>query len=223
MRGNRRRDTQPELALRSILHRRGLRYLVDATVRGSKPHRPDVVFRGARVAVFIDGCFWHGCREHYHAPATNSAYWEAKISSNIDRDRSTDLDLASAGWAVLRVWEHQPAHAAADEVERLVRVRWRAITMGSAETEAGAPRKAVRPRDAEREESFRLIVRELIHAGIYPRHREIVARLGRTKERAPFGLSVAQGRWRVKEVEAAGCDWAASKRAQRLVLRTRDL
>ena len=110
--------------------------------------------------------------------------------------------------------------AAAEEIEDLVRVRWRAMEVGMPTGTAGAHiARVARPKDADRESAFRLMIRELIREGTYPRHREIVTRMGRTKERAPFGLSVAQGRWRSEEVEAAGYDWSASKKAQRLVRR----
>lgn len=83
--------------------------------------RPDLVFKGARVAVFVDGCFWHGCPEHLHAPKHNAAYWTEKLRRNRQRDELDSARLARAGWIVLRVWEHVKPTDAADEVERRVR------------------------------------------------------------------------------------------------------
>jgi DNA mismatch endonuclease (patch repair protein) len=108
MQGNRSKDTKPELALRSLLHASGLRYRVNRIpIKGTR-RRADIVFGPAKVAVFVDGCFWHGCPQHYRAPKTNEGYWEPKIAGNIARDRETDALLAEAGWLALRFWEHQP-------------------------------------------------------------------------------------------------------------------
>ncbi|WP_369055604.1 very short patch repair endonuclease [Kineococcus terrestris] len=122
MRRTGRRDTRPELALRRELHRRGLRYLVDTTPPGTnRRRRADLVFRGARVAVFVDGCFWHSCPLHLHPPRANAQWWRVKLASVVARDRDTDERLAEAGWTVVRVWEHEDVVAAADRVEALVR------------------------------------------------------------------------------------------------------
>jgi len=102
----RRRDTEPELLLRRELHRRGLRFRVDAPIPGLPRRRADVVFTRARIAVFVDGCFWHGCPEHATHPATNAQWWAAKLTRNVERDRETDEHLRAAGWTVLRYWEH---------------------------------------------------------------------------------------------------------------------
>lgn len=110
MRGNRRRDTRPELAVRRLLHAAGLRYRVDfAPLPGARRLRADVVFTWARVAVFIDGCYWHGCPEHYRPARTNEGFWSAKIEGNRERDRRFDAMLRDAGWTVLRFWEHEDA------------------------------------------------------------------------------------------------------------------
>ena len=119
---NPRADTKPELQLRSDLHRRGLRFRKDLLLRtgGMKVH-PDVVFTRARVAVFVDGCFWHGCPEHQVVPARNRDYWVPKLLRNVERDRQADEALSSDGWAVVRVWEHEDVAAAGLRIESLVR------------------------------------------------------------------------------------------------------
>jgi DNA mismatch endonuclease (patch repair protein) len=117
-----RRDTGPELALRRELHRRGLRFFVGRPPLASeKRRRADIVFPRARVAVFVDGCFWHGCPQHMTWPKANAGWWRAKIMANVARDRRTDERLREAGWTVVRVWEHEAVDAAADRVERVVR------------------------------------------------------------------------------------------------------
>jgi DNA mismatch endonuclease, patch repair protein len=105
---NRKRDTRPERAVRSALHARGLRFRVDhRLVLEELAVRPDIVFTRARLAVFIDGCFWHACPEHGTAPARNVEYWTPKLRRNVERDRRVDRALAAAGWTVLRAWEHE--------------------------------------------------------------------------------------------------------------------
>jgi DNA mismatch endonuclease, patch repair protein len=124
MLGNRRRDTAPEVALRSALHRLGLRFRVDARPVPSVPRRADVVLRGDRVAVFLDGCFWHGCPVHFRPPVTNAEYWTAKIAGNRARDSSTDALLRAACWTIVRIWEHEPTEVAARRIlATLVSVR----------------------------------------------------------------------------------------------------
>jgi DNA mismatch endonuclease (patch repair protein) len=123
MQGNRRRDTKPEKLLRSALHERGLRFRVDHPIRpqpGARPIRADVVFTRARVAVFVDGCFWHSCPDHGTRPARNSEYWTAKLERNLARDRRYDKLLAEAGWTVVRIWEHQDPLEAAGQIEDLL-------------------------------------------------------------------------------------------------------
>ena len=119
MRANRGRDTGPELAVRRALHARGLRYRVDHPLPFDRRRRADVAFTRAKVAVFIDGCFWHGCPEHGMTPRTNTEFWKAKITRNRARDVDTTVRLEGMGWAVLRFWEHHPT---ADAVEAVVRV-----------------------------------------------------------------------------------------------------
>lgn len=124
MRRQNRRDTQPEVALRRSLHARGLRYRVDAPLPLPQVRRrADLLFSGAKVAVFVDGCFWHSCPTHRTSPRTNVAFWTAKLATNTARDRDTDDRLADAGWLSVRVWEHEQPEDAANRVERAVRER----------------------------------------------------------------------------------------------------
>lgn len=125
MRANRRRDTAPERGIRRLLHARGLRYRVDLPIRvgHARPVRPDLVFTRARLAVFVDGCFWHGCPDHKGRPKKNAHYWGPKIAGNIDRDERQTEALAEAGWAVLRFWEHDPPEAAAAAIARAYAAR----------------------------------------------------------------------------------------------------
>lgn len=116
-----RRDTSSELAVRRLLHFRGLRYRVDIRPLPALRRRADIVFTRAKVAVFIDGCYWHGCPQHRSFPHTNAPYWAEKIARNQARDRDTDLQLLEVGWTVVRVWEHEDVRAAADRIELLVR------------------------------------------------------------------------------------------------------
>jgi DNA mismatch endonuclease (patch repair protein) len=118
MKGIRRRDTAPERALRSALHRLGFRFRVDypIQVEGRSP-RPDLAFTRRRVAVFLDGCFWHGCPEHSRPPKKNSSYWGPKIARNMERDQEHDERLRAAGWKVIRIWEHEDPAIAARRVE----------------------------------------------------------------------------------------------------------
>lgn len=118
-----RRDTAPELALRSALHSMRLRYRVQLHVPGNRRRRIDIAFTRAKVAVFVDGCFWHGCPEHGTRPRANREWWDWKIQRNRDRDADTNRLLAEHGWAVLRVWEHERPSDAAKRVEALVAVR----------------------------------------------------------------------------------------------------
>ncbi|MBF6424894.1 very short patch repair endonuclease [Nocardia cyriacigeorgica] len=112
----RRAGTAPELALRRELHRRGLRYFVDrAPIRGQR-RRADVVFPRRRVAVYVDGCFWHSCPQHATYPKNNAEWWADKLAANVARDRATDDALAAAGWQVIRIWEHEDPVAAAGRI-----------------------------------------------------------------------------------------------------------
>lgn len=124
MRGNRSRDTRPELALRSALHALGLRYRVNFRPVKQIRRTADLVFTKAKVAVFLDGCFWHGCPDHYRpAKGKNAQFWKEKIESNQLRDKDTDQKLADAGWESIRVWEHEQPEEAARRIAKRVSVR----------------------------------------------------------------------------------------------------
>jgi DNA mismatch endonuclease, patch repair protein len=109
MRGNRRTDTKPELALRTALHAMGYRYRKDFRLDlPLRRVRPDIAFTRRKVAVFIDGCFWHACPDHGGKPKNNEWYWSPKLARNVERDRAADEALERAGWTVVRLWEHVP-------------------------------------------------------------------------------------------------------------------
>lgn len=121
MRGNRRRDTKPEVAVRSALHRLGLRFRVDHPVRlSARTVRPDIVFTKRRLAVFVDGCFWHRCPVHGSLPRSNTDYWLPKLERNVQRDCADAAALRAVGWRVLRVWEHEHPEQAAEGIAELL-------------------------------------------------------------------------------------------------------
>jgi len=115
MRANPRSGTRPEIAVRSALHALGLRFRKDHPIRlPERVVRPDIVFTRHRLAVFVDGCFWHRCPEHGNVPRANSSYWGPKLERNVARDRAVDQALMAGGWEIVRVWEHEdPLHVAA--------------------------------------------------------------------------------------------------------------
>jgi DNA mismatch endonuclease (patch repair protein) len=118
-----RRDTKPELELRRALHRLGLRYRVDKKPIEGMRTRADIVFGPAKVAVFVDGCFWHSCPAHRTTPKNNQGWWEAKLAANVARDKRVDEELRQRGWLPVRVWEHEDMPLAARRIERQVRRR----------------------------------------------------------------------------------------------------
>ena len=120
MQGNRSRDTKPELLVRRAAHALGLRYRVNARPEPSLNRTADLLFPRAKVAVFIDGCYWHGCPEHCVLPATNAEFWAAKIDRNRERDRDTTAQLKALGWAVLRFWSHERAEVVAQTIRKAV-------------------------------------------------------------------------------------------------------
>jgi DNA mismatch endonuclease (patch repair protein) len=122
MQANRRVDTGPERRLRSALHRRGLRFRKDRRIDADGVRvRADVVFPRQRVAVFVDGCFWHCCPAHATQPRAHESYWAAKLRGNVERDRRVDAALERAAWTVIRVWEHEQSEDAAGRVEAIIR------------------------------------------------------------------------------------------------------
>lgn len=118
-----RRDTAPELQLRRLLHASGLRYRVQRPVPGMPRRTIDIAFTRQKVAVFVDGCFWHGCADHRTVPASNGTWWRAKLDRNRLRDAETSSHLEGLGWVVIRVWEHDdPLEAATDIRARLLQI-----------------------------------------------------------------------------------------------------
>jgi DNA mismatch endonuclease (patch repair protein) len=138
MQRNRRRDSAAELELRRSLHRMGYRFRVDHPIRcgHGRPVRPDIVFTRAKVAIFVDGCFWHGCPTHGRQPKRNSYYWQAKIALNRDRDVRQGEALRSDGWHVVRVWEHEPATEAAAHIAVTLERRYAAASTERADSAA---------------------------------------------------------------------------------------
>ncbi|ARL24953.1 very short patch repair endonuclease [Burkholderia pseudomallei] len=110
------RDTAPELALRRALWHQGLRYRLTLKLPGT----PDLCFVSQRVAIFVDGCFWHRCPQHFCPPVHNAEFWAQKVTKNVERDRRVDAALSAAGWTVVRIWEHQ---VKSDLAEVVVRVK----------------------------------------------------------------------------------------------------
>jgi DNA mismatch endonuclease (patch repair protein) len=139
MRAIRRTDTKPEMVLRRALHKLGYRYRKDhrLDLDGGKRVRPDIAFTARRVAVFVDGCFWHACPEHGRNPAVNDWYWAPKLRRNVERDRAADETLAQAGWQVVRIWEHENLEAAVAAVIAAVGAREPSVGSGPGEA-AGA-------------------------------------------------------------------------------------
>jgi DNA mismatch endonuclease (patch repair protein) len=123
MKGNRRTDTRPERILRSALHARGLRFRKNypVAIQGHRPTRVDVAFTRVRVAVFVDGCFWHGCPQHGNVPSANPHYWPDKLRRNRERDRLVTESLEGEGWTVIRLWEHVPLAEALKTIEQALR------------------------------------------------------------------------------------------------------
>ena len=141
MRGNRSRDTTPEKLLRKHLHERGVRYRVSHRPVPSVRRTADVAFPGARVAVFVDGCFWHGCPDHCRWPGTNEEFWREKIEGNQTRDSETNRLLERSGWLPVRVWEHEDPSEAADKIIALVRARQRVTAPKARASTAPLPQK----------------------------------------------------------------------------------
>lgn len=123
MEEQRSRDTGVELRLRSILHRRGLRFRKHVRILSDVRREHDIVFGPSRVVIEVHGCWWHGCEVHYRPPKSNSSWWDDKVRRNRERDADTGMRLESAGWEVVTVWEHEDPAEAADRIQRLVDAR----------------------------------------------------------------------------------------------------
>lgn len=123
MREQRRAATEPEMELRRILHRRGHRYRVGYPVPGNRRRSIDIAFPKKRLAIFVDGCYWHRCPEHHIPAKRNASWWASKLEANVARDRSTDGLLLEAGWTVMRFWEHESMEEAATDIERAFKPR----------------------------------------------------------------------------------------------------
>ncbi|WKU02082.1 very short patch repair endonuclease [Micromonospora soli] len=148
MQRQRRKDTEPELAIRRALHRAGLRYRICVPVAGLRRRTIDIAFTRIKLAVFVDGCFWHGCPQHATWPKANAAWWEAKILKNRERDQETTRQLEDAGWTVIRIWEHEPADEAATrlvDTVRSMRKLWAPTPDAAADPSPGSDR--TRPTD----------------------------------------------------------------------------
>jgi DNA mismatch endonuclease, patch repair protein len=146
MRANRRTDTKPELALRHALHQLGYRYRKDYRLDlvGGRRVRPDIAFTARKVAIFVDGCFWHACPEHGSKPRANEWYWGPKLLRNVERDRLNDTALAMAGWTVIRLWEHVPLDEAIATVEAALRVATPGVAT-AADQPPKLPRRSQQP------------------------------------------------------------------------------
>jgi DNA mismatch endonuclease, patch repair protein len=130
-----RSSTGPEILIRKELHRRGLRFRVN---HPRLPGRPDIAFTAARIAVFIDGCFWHACPDHGVVPTNNRDWWRSKLERNVQRDREKDVQLEELGWTVLHVWEHERPPDAANTIEQMWRsVRQSTTRRAESATQAG--------------------------------------------------------------------------------------
>lgn len=123
MQATRRRDTKAEIQVRRLLHASGLRYRVDWPLPTNPRRRADIAFTKSRVIVFIDGCFWHRCPQHYVAPRSNEAFWDDKIKENVTRDQTTTSALEQAGWRVMRFWEHEDPSSVAAVIRSVVEGR----------------------------------------------------------------------------------------------------
>lgn len=121
MRAQREHDTAIERSIRRLLWNRGFRYRVHYRIIRGLRREADIAFVGKKVAVFIDGCFWHGCEEHRSIPKANREWWMEKIATNRARDRDTDRRLADLGWSVVRVWEHESPSDAAEKIVHTLR------------------------------------------------------------------------------------------------------
>lgn len=131
------RDTKPEIDVRRLLHAQGFRYRIAHPVPGMARRSIDIAFTRARVAVFLDGCFWHGCPEHATQPRSNASWWSEKLRRNVERDRETVRALEDAGWLVLRFWEHESAENVADRVVTAIQAQRATVSRRSDAADSG--------------------------------------------------------------------------------------
>lgn len=124
-------STGPEMAVRRLLHRNGLRYRVQYPVPGAPRRSIDIAFPKKKIAIFIDGCFWHGCSEHRNIPAHNRDWWQSKIDQNRSRDRDTDEKLQEAGWIVFRFWEHDTLEIIIEKLLKVINASTGSNKMGA--------------------------------------------------------------------------------------------
>ncbi|WP_432543078.1 very short patch repair endonuclease [Kineococcus sp. SYSU DK002] len=143
MRSNKGRDTSPELALRRAVHARGLRYFVSRRPLKELRRTADLVFPRVKVAVFLDGCFWHGCPVHHTVAKRNADFWAGKVDGNRRRDLETTARLRDAGWRVIRIWEHEDPQEAAEQVEAAVRGREPAASTTGPSPEGTSPERKI--------------------------------------------------------------------------------
>lgn len=115
------KDTAPEVAVRKALHARGVRFRIDVKLERDMRTRADIAWAGLKLAIFVDGCFWHSCPLHATRPKANAGWWDAKLAANVERDRRTEELLRARGWRVLRYWEHEHAGDVADDILRTMR------------------------------------------------------------------------------------------------------
>lgn len=146
MQGNRSRDTTPELAVRRLLHAAGLRYRLQVAPVPGLRRTADIVFPRDRIAIFIDGCFWHGCPEHYAPPKANPGFWQDKVERNRARDADTTARFEAVGWAVLRFWTHEPPEAINDSVNSVIADARRPVAaVPSSDSPTRPPARSVHP------------------------------------------------------------------------------
>ena len=121
MKSQRQWDTKPEIQLRSLLHRMGFRYRVNIAPLPGMRSRADIVFPRLKVAIFVDGCFWHSCPHHGTLPKKNAKWWRAKLAANVTRDRDVNEFLNQQGWEVVRIWEHEAPEDAARHIANILK------------------------------------------------------------------------------------------------------
>ncbi|GAA3386749.1 very short patch repair endonuclease [Cryptosporangium minutisporangium] len=142
MQANKSRDTNPELALRRAVHARGMRYRVNTRPVAGLRRTADLVFTKARVAIFLDGCFWHGCPQHHTVAKTNATFWAEKVRRNRERDAETDRLIAEHGWTVVRIWEHEDPTEAAERIQAVIEQARRRAGQSHTAVRAGITRNA---------------------------------------------------------------------------------